>query len=304
MMLNTITNEKVFIMTYRRIFLHIMISVLCCIHCPIIIAAAAPNKMNMSQMQDFERELEEANKAIEEYIGSLSPEEQAEFNKQVDEMSRMFENMNEDEFEKFLGEMFAEEPMTEPNPFQEIQPVAASEIVEVALSAEDKKKVETALKVLDDIIKQSNLFMVLMGSSPELPNRITRWGAKGDISNWQAETNWDKFKLELEGFIQKLYKSQEQDLSKQYKYLLNLIADEALYNNLIQLQTSLNSLVPTINLPEFGIQKLSTQSRKVIKDILAKYTESFYLLTIPKSLDDLFEKYAPEAEKIKAAEEA
>ncbi len=66
--------------------------------------------MGMDPM-DFESELEEANKAIEEYIGSLSPEEQAEFNKQVDEMSQMFENMNEDEFEKFLGEMFAEEPL-------------------------------------------------------------------------------------------------------------------------------------------------------------------------------------------------
>jgi len=291
-------------MTYRRIFFHIMISVLCCIYFPIITAAAAPNKMNMSQMQDFEKELEEANRAIEEYIGSLSPEEQAEFNKQVEEMSRMFENMSEDEFEKFLGDMFAEEPMTEPNPFQEIQPVAAPEVVEVVLSAEDKKKAETAIKILDDVIKQSNLFMVLVSSSPELPNRITRWGTKGAISNWKAGANWDAFKVELEGFVQRLYKVQEQDLSKQYKYLLHLIADEALYNNLIQLQTSLNNLVPTINLPEFGIQKLNVQSKIAIRDILQKYTEAFYLLDIPKSLDTLFEKYAPEAEKIKAAEEA
>src|SRR5207244_865166 len=111
-----------------------------------------------------------------------------------------------------------------------------------------------------------NLFMVLMSSSPELPNRITRWGAKGDISNWQAGTNWDTFKIELENFVQKLYKVQEQDLSRQYKYLLYLIADEALYNNIIQLQTSLNNLVPTIHLPEFGIQKLSAQSRQAIKN--------------------------------------
>lgn len=287
-------------MTYRTILFHFL-SILCCIYSPIMLSQ---QKMSMSQMQDFERELEEANRAIEEYIGSLSPAEQAEFNKQVEEMSRMFENMSEDEFEKFLGEMFADEPMMEPNPFQEIQPVTAPETTEVVLSAEDKKKAETAIKILDDVIKQTNLFMVLMSSSLELPNRITRWGAKGDISNWQAGTTWDAFKIELENFVQKLYKVQEQDLSKQYKYLLHLIADEALYNNIIQLQTSLNSLVPTINLPEFGIQKLSAQSRQIIKNILAKYTEGFYLLTIPKSLDDLFEKYAPEAEKIKAAEEA
>jgi hypothetical protein len=277
-------------------------SVLFCCYSPTIISAQ--KMMNPQQMQDFERELEEANRAIEEYVSSLSPAEQAEFNRQVEEMSRMFENMSEDEFEKFLGDMFADEPMTEPNPFTEVQPVA-QEVTEVpTLSTEDKKKVETALKILDDIIKQSNLFMVLVNSSPELPNRITRWGTQNTINNWQTGIKWDGFKLELESLVQKLYKAQEQDLGKKYKYLLDLIADEALYNNLIQLQTSLNKLVPTINLPEFGIQKLSTQSKNAIKEILNKYTESFYLLGIPKALDTLFEKYAPEAEKIKSAEEA
>lgn len=288
-------------MTYRGLCFNILMSVLCCCYSPII---PAQKMMSPQQMQDFERELEEANRAIEEYVSSLSPAEQAEFNRQVEEMSRMFENMNEDEFEKFLGEMFSDEPMNEPNPFTEIQPVV-QEIPQVtSLSAEDKKKTETALKVLDDIIKQSNLFMVLVNSSPELPNRITRWGAQDEISNWQSGTKWDGFKTTLEALVQKLYKAQEQDLSKKYKYLLELIANESLYNNLIQLQTSLNSVVPTINLPEFGIQKLNTQSKNALKDILQKYTESFYLLNIPQDLDALFEKYAPEAEKIRSAEEA
>jgi uncharacterized membrane protein YgcG len=289
-------------MTYRVLCFNILMSVLCCCYSPIIIPAQ--KMMNPQQMQDFERELEEANRAIEEYVSSLSPAEQAEFNRQVEEMSRMFENMNEDEFEKFLGEMFSDEPMTEPNPFTEIQPVVQDVPQVASLNAEDKKKAETALKVLDDIIKQSNLFMVLVNSSPELPNRITRWGAQEEISNWQAGTKWDDFKATLETLIQKLYKAQEQDLSKKYKYLLELIADESLYNNLIQLQTSLNTVVPTINLPEFGIQKLSTQSKNAIKDILQKYTESFYLLNIPQGLDALFEKYAPEQEKLRSAEEA
>lgn len=265
---------------------------------------SAQKMMSAQQMQDFERELEEANRAIEEYVSSLSPAEQAEFNRQVDEMSRMFENMSEDEFEKFLGEMFTDEPVTEPNPFTEVQPVT-EEVTEVkTLSTEDKKKVETALKVLDDIITKSNLFMVLVNSSPDLPNRITRWGAKGEISNWQSGVKWDGFKGALETLVQKLYKAQEQDLSKKYKYLLELIADESLYNNLIQLQTSLNTLVPTINLPEFGVQKLSSQSKNAIKDILRKYTESFYLLNIPQALDTLFQKYGPEEEKLRTAEEA
>jgi|GEM_PF-1308891 len=289
-------------MTCRTLFLNILMSIFCCVFSPTIMAGQ--NKMGMPQMQDFEKELEEANRAIEEYVGSLPPAEQAEFNRQVEEMSRMFENMSEEEFESFLGEMFTDEPIMEPNPFEVTQPTAP-EVVEVVLSDEDKKKVETAIKVLDDIAKQSNLFSVIINSSPDLPNRINRWGNKGTISNWQAGLDWNKFKIELEALIQKTYKAQERDLTtNKYKYLLELIADEALYNNLIQLKTALNSLVPVINLPEFSIQKLSNQSKETIKNILQKYTEAFYLLTIPKALDTLFEKYAPEEEKIRAAEEA
>lgn len=288
-------------MTYRAMFFNILISILCCFYSPMIVAGQ--NMMGMNQM-DFEAELEEANRAIEEYVASLPPAEQAEFNRQVEEMAQMFENMSEDDFEKFLGEMFTDDQMMEPNPFEISQP-EVQETIEVVLSADDKKKVETAVKVVDDIINQTNLFMVIINSSLELPERIARWGAKGDIANWQAGSDWNKFKIELDVFVQVLYKLLEQDIAtKKYKYLFDVIADEALYNNLIQLQTELNALVPVINIPEFNIQKLSTQSKTAIKDILNKYTEGLYLLTIPQAIDKIFEKYAPEAEKIRAAEEA
>lgn len=260
----------------------------------------------MPNMDDFEKELEEANRAIEEYVASLPAEEQALFNKQVEDMTKMFENMSEEEFEQFLGEMFADEPMMmEPNPFDSIQETPQEVIPEVVLNTEDKKKIETAIAILDDIIKQSNMFMVIVNSSSELPERINQWATKNEIPHWQPEADWAKLKAEIEIFIQKLYRAEEQDLTtKKYKYLFELIADEALYNNLIQLRTELNTIVPTIEIPEFSIQKLNAQSKTALKNVLGKYTESFYLLDIPKALDTLFEKYAPEEEKIKAAEEA
>lgn len=289
-------------MTYRLLFINILMSMLCCFYSSTVTMGANPMGM------DFDLEsLEEANRAIEEYVASLSPEEQADFNRQVEEMAQMFsdiENMSEDEFEKLLGEIFANEPMAESNPF-EISLPEEQEVVEVVLTADEKRKVETAVKIIDDIINQTNLFIVIVNSSPELPNRITRWATKGDIANWQNEADWDKFKKELEVFVQTLYKTLEQDLAtKKYKYILDVIADEGLYNNLIQLQTELNSLVPTINIPEFNVQKLSTESRTAIKSILNKYTEALYLLAIPQAIDKIFQKYGPEAEKIRAAEEA
>lgn len=290
-------------MVYRNLFLSFLVSIFCSIPLGTNAGMMMPN-MNM---EDFERELAEANRAIEEYVASLSPEEQAAFNQSVADMTQMFESMSEDDFEKFLGEMFADEPMMmEPNPF-DIEPTTQQEEVapEVVLSTEDRKKVETAIAILDDIIKQSNLFLVMVNSSSDLPSSINQWSEKGSIANWQSGTTWVKFKTEIENFIQKLYKAEEQDLTtKKYKYLFELIADEALYNNLIQLRTELNATVPGIEIPEFGVQKLTSEVKTAIKNILGKYAESFSLLGIPKALDDLFAKYAPEEEKIKAAEEA
>lgn len=284
-------------MTYRNLFFNLLIAVFIS---PYMVAG-----MMMPNMEDFEKELAEANRAIEEYVASLPPAEQEEFNRQVEDMSRMFENMSEDEFEKFLGEMFADEPMMEQNPFEAVQPTPQEVVPEVVLSAEDKKKVETVIAILEDIIKQSNLFMVIINSASDLPERINQWAKKGRIANWQNEADWTSFKLELESFVQRLYRIQEQDLTtKKYKYLFELIADEALYNNLIELRTELKNVVPTIDIPEFSVQKLSDESKTAIQTVLAKYAESFYLLGIPKSLDTLFEKYAPEEEKIRAAEEA
>jgi uncharacterized membrane protein YgcG len=289
-------------MTYRNLFFSLLMGLLCCIPSITTTGMGMPN-MNMD---DFEKELAEANRAIEEYVASLPAEEQAEFNRQVEEMSRMFENMSEDEFEQFLGEMFADEPMMmEPNPFDAIQDTPQEEVVEVVLNTEDKKKVETAIAILDDIIKQSNMLMVIVNSSSELPERINQWATKGEIAHWQPDATWVTFKTEIETFIQKLYRAEEQDLTtKKYKYLFELIADEALYNNLIQLRDELKNIIPTIEIPEFSVEKLSSQSKTALKNALGKYTESFYLLDIPKALDTLFEKYAPEEEKIKAAEEA
>lgn len=287
-------------MIYRNLFFSLLMVVFCSIFSDITAGMTMPN------MEDFEKELAEANRAIEEYVASLPPAEQEAFNKEVENMSRMFENMSEDEFEKFLGEMFADDPMMmEQNPFESIQETPQEIVPEVVLSAEEKKKVETAIDILDDIIKQSNLFMVIINSSSDLPERINQWTKKGRIAHWQSEANWLSFKLELESFIQKLYRVQEQDLTtKKYKYLFELIADESLYNNLIELKSELKNTVPMIDIPEFSIQKISSASKVAITKVLEKYTEGFYLLGIPKGLDALFEKYAPEEEKIRATEEA
>src|SRR5690606_10217431 len=109
-----------------------------------------------NNMQSIQQELEEANRVIEEYVSSLSQEEQEKFNHDVDEMSQMFENMSEDEFAAFLGEMFAEEPMPESSYFEPSMQAPHVVMPEVPVITDaQKKKVETIIKVLDDIIRQT-----------------------------------------------------------------------------------------------------------------------------------------------------
>lgn len=257
-------------------------------------------------MQSIQQELEEANRAIEEYVASLPPEEQAEFNRQVDEIAQMFDNMSEEEFEKFLGEMFTEEPMPEPyfespSPATQVEPTVATP----ALTSEQKKKVENVIKVIDDIIRQSNIFLVQVNSSLETSNSIDEWGKKGKLTNWQPGAEWENLKIDIENFVQKLYKIQDKNLTTgEYKYLSDLIEDEATINNLIQLQTSLNSFIPRIEISEFDIHALSAQSKTALKNALEQYTENLYVVAIPKALDTIFEKHEPTALKSKEAEEA
>lgn len=290
-------------MTYRTLFFQILATLL--IGTLPCITIAGQRQLPMS-MQNMEKEIEEANRAIEEYIASLPPAEQAEFNRQVEAMTQMFENMSDEEFEKLLGDMFNEESMPLPDFSQMPEPLFEEAVVEAPqLNVEQLKKFETAVAVINDIIKQSNMFMVLINSSPGLSNRINKWGNSGLISDWQPGATWETLKIDLEYFIQKLYKIQDQDLTtKEYKYLSDILADEALYNNIIQLRTQLNILLPIINVPEFGIQKISSQSKETIQNVLKKYTEGFYVLTIPKALDSIFEKYEPQAKKIREAESA
>src|SRR5947207_158107 len=86
-------------------------------------------------------------------------------------------------------------------------------------------------------------------------------------------------KIEIEKFVQQLYKLEDKDLATQeYKYILDLIEDESTLNNLIQLQTNLNSTIPQIEISELDIKKLSSQAKIAIKNTLQYYTEAFYVL--------------------------
>lgn len=269
------------------------------------IVHAQPTETEMSEMQ-LEKELMEASEAIDDYVKTLSPEEQAEFNRAVEEVSEMIEDMSEEEFNKFLSEMFAGEEETDKAAVltpEEI-PVEEEEEEEPAVTLEQQRKIDNTLAMIDGITKEINLFIRKVQSSPDLPGNIERWGKKGQIKEWPDKLAWADFKKQLESFVQKLYKVKKQDpKTKEYKYADDLLEDETLFNNLAQLQVKLTKNVVKIEIPEFGLQKLSKKSKEVVKIVVITLTESIYTLKIPEALDTLFEKYEPKAEKLRKEEE-
>lgn len=251
------------------------------------------------------KELEEFNKFIEQQVANeLTPEQQAQFYKEVDELTQMFSTMNPEELDKFMGDFFADQTPPPPPVPSVAQSFAKVEEVEVPkLSGEQKQKIATILMVLDDIIKQSHMFLLQVSISSNFPTRIEKWGKNNLIPHWQPNLTWNAFKLAIELFINKLILAKEQDpKTKAYKYLLGIIEDESLFNSLAQLQTSLNVYVPQIEVPEIA-EKLSTPSKEALQNTCNKLAESLYVLNLPKAFDELFLKFEPEAIKLREAEE-
>ncbi len=264
----------------------------------------------MQELEQFEQELLEASQAIDEYVSTLSSDEQAEFNRAVEEVSEMIEGMSEEELNQFLGEMFTGEPAVEPEvevekpeePVIEEEPTVEQE---PELTVEQQRKIENAIKLIDSIIKNTNTYIIKVQSSPDLPAKIVHWGKKDTIKEWPTDLTWKDFRTNMETFVQKLYKMKDQDpRTKEYKYMDGLLEDETLFNNVAQLEAKLKKEVPRIEIPEFGLQKLSIKSKQATQKATSSYTEALYTLKIPESLDKLFEKFEPKAEKLRKEEEA
>ena len=269
-------------------------------------AKLSSNQEEVQDLEKLEKDLQETSKAIDEYVATLSPEEQAEFNTAVEEVTEMIESMSEEEFSQFLGETFGEEPPLEEPIEKEVMEIEEEIFTpEPTLTKKEKEKQAQVISLIDTIITHTNSFIVKIASSPDLPIKIEHWGKEGTIKKWPTTLKWADFKLQLESLSQKLYRMKDIDpQTKKYKYVGDLIKDEALYNNLLQLKIQVTKYEPDIEIPEFGLEKLSVESKQATQKITSTYTEVLYTLKVPQELKKLFEKYEPTAKKLRAEEEA
>ena len=248
--------------------------------------------------KEFQKNAKETQKILadtDEYIATLSAEEQDKFNKAVKRLDEVVNIVSKKELSELIGKEFDEEFLKE---------LLEKEIVEVeeekiptpkpVVTKQAKKNLAEAISLIDIIITYTNSFILKIASSPDLSKMIEDWGKKGIIREWPTTFNWTSFKLQLENLRKNLYKIKDKDpQTKKYKYAGDLIKDKVLYNNLAQLKTQITKYEPNIEIPEFGLAKLSAESKQATQKVANAYTEALYILKIPQALEKLFKKYEP-----------
>lgn len=259
--------------------------------------------------QDDMRALQEMETEVNKFYSSLSVEEQTQFNSDVEELTNVMMDMSEDELMDFFGNMFPEEDFQQPEPTPEPAPTTPEPEVKTptkkpAQPAVPTRDIEGALKLIDDIISQTEKFLRTAQMIPELPGKIEKWVSKTKIKEWKTGLTWAILKEDIDIFNQKMHNLKERDpKTKKYRHLGNLVKNEGLFNNLMQMRTQLEKHVPNVEAPAFGLGTVSKKSRNHIRELLNAFAEAVYKLDLTTSLDKLMKQYEPRAKELREEEE-
>ncbi|MFI5332935.1 MAG: hypothetical protein ACHQVS_02415 [Candidatus Babeliales bacterium] len=234
----------------------------------------------------------EVTKEIDQYVSTLSPEDQAQFHKEVEELTNVMSKMSPDELVKFVDQMLVEEnqqamPQPTPQPTAPTQP----EVVEEKPVHTEKtpelpaKSVEAAVNLIDDLIMHIERFIRKSTMIPELPGNIEQWVSRNKIREWKNNLTWEILKTDIEALNKQLNHLKDRDpKTKNYLYLSKLIEQESLYNNLIHIRQALVRHEPKIQPPAFGLGNVTPESHEAIRQVLNTLAEAIYTLHVPTDI--------------------
>lgn len=269
-------------------------------------------------MNQIVQELEKATKEIDTFVKALPAEEQAEFNRIVQQveskmsqtdpavLERFLTNqMNPEELDQFLGNVFEGINPPDFKPAEEVSaaPKPAPKKEEKA-TPKEISKLDRALDTINTIIKRTDSFVVKAQELPELAGKVKRWGKRGILYDWEPSFEWDKVKKDIESLRQTLKKLIEKDpKNNTYKFLNDFIAQDTLVNNVEKLKTTLVEYEPTIETSAFGLEKMNPTAKKALTRSISGYTEALYRLKIVDDINKIFEKYEPRAKELREEKE-
>jgi hypothetical protein len=293
---------------------HILILSILCIMPNVMYGMGAgpgqvPGFPNLSpeEIQALEQELAQAAQAIDQYVSNLSPEEQAEFQRQVETVEQMMSSMNEEELNQFFETVIAQELANsqEMPPQPAAVPGAVLPIKEPVTIAPEKQKFtdeqQKVLTVLTSIIELTDAFLVKMQNPPDIDPKFTQWTQQGKLSSVTPGISWEEFKGSIDLFKKDLSAMRQTDTkTKKYLFLDALIKNEALYRALTDLEAQLRTHEPRVIVSSFGIERLNADTKTSIQKILNMF--ALTIKTTAEEIKKLFEAYEPEALKIREEE--
>ena len=171
--------------------------------------------------------------------------------------------------------------MSEETGASEIIPVKEEKPAAPLITPAEIEQAKKAIAMLNAIISSTEEFLRKMQIIPDLPGKMNKWISQKKLHNSSAQLSWESIQTQIEELNALLYTLREKDpKTGQYRHIGSLLKNEALYNNLAKLQSMLQTYVPRIIIPDFGLDKVSKESRDAIRETLNQYLDAFNALNV------------------------
>lgn len=298
-----------------KALLHTVLCALLVSACPVIPIGAPmggmPGLENLSpeEMQMLEQELQAAAQQIDQYVSSLSPEEQAEFHQAVQEVEQMMNSMSEEELAQFFEQIMAAEMEqaqmqgAQPLPMQPQQPTTfeqkpAAVVSKVPLTSAEEK----ALALLTSLIDLTDKLLVKIDNVIEMQRFFESWAKSGKITGVTPGTTWQQQRNNIDNLRQQLSDLKKTDLKTgKYVFIEAFTKNTTLYSQLEQLNQQLTTYEPQFIVSKFGIDETAKDTSKTaLQKCLSAYSTT--LESTKADIKKLFEEIGPELAKIKEEE--
>jgi hypothetical protein len=271
----------------------------------------APGQMGMPagadvgdlNIEEFEQEL---TSQINAFVSTLPEDEQKMFHELVEEETRKMEAMSEDQLNEYIQQVLdeIEQAQKEIETEQPIVPTPEVKPTPVTVVEAPIDDTEKAMKVINNVITRTERFLRQTLIIPELPGKIDQWVSKDKVKEWQVDLTWETLKGKIEMLDQIVTQLKERDPNnKKYRYIPALLKKEEVYAELVKLSEKLTESEPLVEGPEFGLGKVSKESRDAIQKVLSAFAESIYTRELPDNLIKILGEFEPRAKEIRDEDE-
>ncbi|HEV2601878.1 MAG TPA: hypothetical protein VGT41_06330 [Candidatus Babeliales bacterium] len=237
---------------------------------------------------------EAANKEVDKYVSTLTTEERAKFNKEVEELTHALETMSEEQLSEFFKDLAGIEGLEdELTALPEPTPTTPAPTTPIVVTPKPVDRTEQAITLLNNIITRTERFLRTVQRISELSGSMASWVEKDKAGNLPNDLTWAAFKTKIETFDKKVTSLKDRDsLTQSYYYIDALIKDEKTYKALSTLSENLTTAEPKVQAPQ-ALTALTTSSRDAMKSVLGSLSDAIYKEQLEKSIDAIIAQAKP-----------